>query len=83
MPAAVAIPAAIGAAGVGASIYGADKTSKATKDAAKANMAATEAANERNYQMWLQSRGVGTNGRAVNTKLPQWATWNSSKLATT
>ena len=75
MPAAVAIPAIIGAAGVGASLYGAKKQSDAAKKASDANAASVDATNALNYQQWLESRGVGANGQAINTKLPRWAMW--------
>ena len=77
MPAAVAIPAIIGAAGVGASLYGAKKQSDAVKKASAENAASVDAANERNYQMWLESRGVGSNGQAINASLPRWANWKN------
>ena len=77
MPAAVAIPAIVGAAGAAASYAGAQKQAKAVKEANAANAAATDAANERNYQIWLESRGVGANGQAINASLPRWANWKN------
>lgn len=52
MPAAIAIPAIIGAASAGAQVYGAHKASNAAKDAAKVQVDATNKAqnfNERAY----------------------------------
>ena len=84
MPAVSTLAAAgLAAAGAGASLYGAKKQSSAIKKASEDNAAAQAASDERNYQMWLESRGVGQNGQAINTKLPRWATWKSSAVKPT
>jgi hypothetical protein len=70
MPPAVAIGAAV--LGAGASVYGANKQSKAIKSANAANQQAVQNTNDANYRLWLESRGVGPSGQAVNTKLPRW-----------
>lgn len=70
---AVAIGTAV--AGVGASMYGANKQAKAQGSAADKQAAAVAEANRLAHERWLASRGVGARGKAVNTKLPLWATW--------
>jgi hypothetical protein len=71
MPAAIAVPAIIGAAGIGASIYGANKSTQAAEDAAAANSRSVAETNAMNYKRWLESQGVGANGESVNTWLPR------------
>lgn len=52
MPAAIAIPAILGATGVGASIYGAHKAAGAAKDAASQQQQAAQQAQAFNQQIW-------------------------------
>lgn len=60
--------------GSATSIYGANKSAKAQADANAANQAAQAEANRINYQRWLESQGVGADGKPVNTWLPRYAT---------
>ncbi len=60
------------AVGAGVSIYAANKNSKAIDKANKTNQEIAADTNAANYRMWLESRGVGDAGQAVNTKLPRW-----------
>lgn len=71
MPAAIAVPAIIGAAGIGASLYGANKSAQSARDAADANSKSVADTNAMNYKRWLESQGVGANGESVNTWLPR------------
>ena len=64
--------------GAGTTLYGANKQSKAIDSANAANLAATEATNKQNYEMWLRSRGVGANGQPVNYVMPEWLTVNTT-----
>lgn len=64
----------VGVAGIGASMYGANKNAKAQAAANAANVQAQEDANRIAYEQWLMTRGVGRNGEPVNTRLPLWAT---------
>lgn len=68
-----AVAAGLGAAGIGASLFGANKQAKAVDKANKTNKQIADEANRLNYQMWLESRGIGPDGEHVNTKLPRWA----------
>lgn len=63
---------AVAVAGLGASMYGANKSAKATAKANAQNIAANQESDRLNFQQWLMSRGIGTNGQPVNTKLPFW-----------
>ncbi len=75
----------IGAAvlGAGASLYGANKQSKAVKDAAATNATSQDAQNQSAWASYLMSRGVNPSGastgtipsnpQAINAKLPLWA----------
>ena len=68
-----AIPAlAVAAIGAGASMYGANKAAKAQNAANAANQQIAAEANRYNYQMWLESQGVGPNGQPVNVRLPRY-----------
>lgn len=78
----VAIPIALAAAGTAASIYGANKNAKAVKEASDANAAAVAATNKLNYQTWLESKGVGTGGQAINVHMPRYMKWNPAAVAT-
>ena len=73
--------------GAGASIYGANKQSQANSSANDANVAAQNKQNDSAWQNWLMSKGLASNtpltagtmptasqGYAVNTRLPLWAT---------
>lgn len=62
------------AVGAGSAIYGADQQRKAINKANDANAKSVADTNAANYRMWLQSRGVGTNGQPINTKYPAWMT---------
>lgn len=64
----------LAAAGTAASVYGANKQSKAIKSANNANRQSVNDTNAANYRLWLESRGVGDGGQAVNTKMPRWMT---------
>lgn len=63
------------AAGVAGSVYGAEKNKKAQKKATEANAKNVSDTNALNYQMWLESRGIGPNGQPVNTQLPRFMSW--------
>lgn len=80
------IPVATAVAGIGASLYGANKQSQDTKSAQDQNAALTQQQNNSAWTSWLLSKGVqpttpvaaGTmptagNSTAVNTRLPLWA----------
>ena len=71
---------AIGTAvvGAGAAVYGAQQNKKAAKKATEANAKNVADTNALNYQMWLESRGVGPRGETVNAKMPRWMTWKPS-----
>ena len=56
MPAAIAIPAILGAAGVGTQLVGAKMASSAAKDAAKLQIAATEKAQRFNEQAYADQK---------------------------
>lgn len=75
MPVVPFIPAIVGAAGVAATVKGQSDQKKATAKAnaqTQGNFDEQQATNLHNY---LLSRGTdNTNGRAVNTMLPLWAT---------
>lgn len=74
------------ALGAGASIYGADKQSKAVKEASAENAAAQDRQNASAWANYLMTRGVNpagaqtgqipANPQAINAKLPLWATAN-------
>ena len=68
--------AMIGSAVVGSAtaIYGANKSAKAQAEANAANKASQDETNRLNYQRWLESQGVGSDGKPVNTWLPRYAT---------
>lgn len=65
--------AAVGGAGIIASLIGANKAAKAQEAATEANRRAQEEANRMNYQRWLESQGVGADGAPINTWLPRYA----------
>lgn len=66
--------AGIGAVGgIGASLYGANKSAQAQQAAIDANARAQEESNRLNYQRWLESQGVGQDGQPINTWLPRYA----------
>ena len=62
------------AAGLAASAYGANKQSKAIDSANATNKEISKETNALNWAMKMYDKGVGQDGRAVNTKLPVWAT---------
>lgn len=79
------------AAGVGATLYGANKQAKANQSAQNANIAQQDKQNDAAWTAWLMSKGVqptssvtyGTMpaagaSKAVNTRLPLWANVNFS-----
>jgi hypothetical protein len=74
--------AMLGSAVVGSAtaIYGANKSAKAQAEANAANQAAQAEANRLNYQRWLESQGVGSDGKPVNTWLPRYATITSPNV---
>lgn len=71
---AAGIAATTGAAGIGASIYGANKAAKSQQAAIDANKASVDEANRLNYQRWLESQGVGPDGKPVNVNFPRYFT---------
>lgn len=81
------IPIAATALGIGASLYGANKQSKDNASAQAQNAALQKEQNNAQWANWLMSRGIAPttpvdagvmptegNFRAVNTRLPIWAT---------
>lgn len=72
--------------GAGASAYGANKQSKATKAAAAQNASSQDAQNASAWANYLMTRGLNpagavtgqipTNPQAINTRLPLWASAN-------
>ncbi len=64
--------AAATTAGLGASIYGANKQSKAIKEANATNAKSIADTNRINHERYLATRGVNPDGRAVNARLPLW-----------
>jgi hypothetical protein len=64
--------------GAGASVYGTQQNKKAAKSAQEANARAQAETNALNLRMWLESRGVGENGKPINAKMPRWMTWRPS-----
>ena len=74
MPAIPAIAAASSVAGVGLAAKGASDQKKANKKALAQEQANFEAQQAENWRRYMLSRGVNETGRAVNTKLPLWAT---------
>lgn len=71
------------AAGAGATMYAANKNSKAIKDANSANAQNVEDTNKYNYAMWKESRGIASDGSALNTKMPQWMAVRTGGTPTT
>lgn len=75
MPAIPAIAAASSVAGVGLAAKGASDQKKANKKALAQEQQNFEAQQAENWRRYMLSRGVDqSTGRAVNTKLPLWAT---------
>lgn len=70
--------ATVGALGVGASIYGANKSAKAVDKATQANAQSVADTNALNYKRWLESQGIGENGERLNVWLPRYAKVNSN-----
>lgn len=60
------------AVGAGTSIYGAKKQAKAQKEANAQRQALADQTNAYNYQMYLESLGVGPDGQPVNVRLPRY-----------
>lgn len=79
--------------GAGASVYGANKQSKAVQDAASKNNDAQAAQNAAAWSNYLMTRGVNPAGaatgqipqgaQAINARLPLWATANFKRPGTT
>jgi len=67
---AVAVSAVVGGA---VSYAGVKKNAASIDRATAANKDSTDLANQRNYAMWQQSKGVGSDGSALNVHLPAWA----------
>lgn len=76
----------IGAAGIGTSLYGANKQSKDTAHAQDLNLAAQKESERQNWLHFLMQRGINPDpntpngvvpgvptGGAMNTRLPLWA----------
>lgn len=77
MPIAAALPyvsAATSVGGLALSAKGAQDQKKAIAKKNAQEQENYEDANQENWRRYLLSRGVDGN-RAVNTKLPLWATW--------
>ena len=64
----------VGAAGIAMSAKGAHDQKKAQRKALAQEQANFEAQQAENWRRYMLSRGVDETGRAVNTKLPLWAT---------
>lgn len=64
--------------GAGVSLYGSSQASKANDAAIAANKQSVADTNAMNYQRWLESQGVGADGKPINTWLPRYATLNSN-----
>lgn len=80
-----AIAAGAAVAGVGASLYGANKASKDAKAAQSANADLQTQQNNSAWQSYLMSRGINPQGAPagvipsgppINARLPLWATAN-------
>ena len=69
-----AIAAGVGLGGLALSAKGARDQKKANKAALAKEQANFEAQQAENWRRYMLSRGVNETGRAVNTKLPLWAT---------
>lgn len=68
------VSASVAAAGVGVSLYGAEKNAKAQQQALQQNKESDIAAQNENWRRYLLQRGIDNNtGGAVNTRLPLWA----------
>lgn len=70
---------------IGSALIGGAVSMSAANKAQAANQAAIDAnsknvsdTNAMNYQRWLESQGVGSNGQAINTWLPRYATLGSN-----
>lgn len=84
---------AAGILGAGATMYGANKQSKAVQDAASKNNEAQAAQNAAAWSNYLMTRGVNPagaatgqiphNAQAINARLPLWATANFKRPGTT
>lgn len=59
--------------GAGSSIYGANKSAKAMDRSTDATLAAKKETDRLNYARWLESQGIGADGRPVNIFLPRYA----------
>ena len=64
----------VGLGGLALSAKGASDQKKANKKALAQEQANFEAQQAENWRRYMLSRGVNETGRAVNTKLPLWAT---------
>ena len=64
----------VGLGGLALSAKGASDQKKANKKALAQEQANFEAQQAENWRRYMLSRGVDETGRAVNTKLPLWAT---------
>ena len=69
-----AITAAVGLGGLALTAKGAHDQKKAQRKALDQEQANFEAQQKENWRRYMLSRGVDETGRAVNTKLPLWAT---------
>ena len=80
------VPALVGAGGVAANLYGANKQSQAVEDANKANIASQAEQNAAAWANYLMTRGINpagavtgripVNPQAINARLPLWANAN-------
>jgi len=83
----------VGAGGIGASLYGANKQSKATQEAASLNDARQAEQNAAAWANYLMTRGINPSGaqtgqipanpQAINARLPLWATANFARPGAT
>ena len=79
----------IGAGGIAAGLYGANKQSKAVQDAASKNAASQAEQNQAAWANYLMTRGINpsgaqtgqipTNPQTINARLPLWATANFAR----
>lgn len=83
------IPAVTAVAGIGTSLYGANKQAKANQAAQAENARLQEQQNAQAWANYLMTRGVNpagatsgqipANPQAINARLPLWATANFAK----
>lgn len=77
------VTGAVAVAGIGASLYGANKQAQSDAEAQKLNKAQFEAQQLQNWNQYLMQRGIDPtgnttvggygSGKAINSRLPLWA----------